>query len=543
MPRVCCYKFLVIDNQDLLEIRNLKRKTNQAIKHPEPVMRLDAPWDNPDQCFNYLNILYDPEEKLFKMWYRLITNADRWMTSNGKWAYATSQDGINWERPILSRIEHNGSTNNNYFVPSLNGFCCSIIIDPSDIPARRYKMLFMISNYGEGGALDWANFHVPLCLAYSADGIVWNRPTHVNPVLRGISDIGYVFYYDPNRRKYVLVTRRVPNVPRDVSQYESYDLVNWEDKGRILVPPDELDPPSLFNFQAFAPFTYDDFYLGMLDVQYSLPSAEYYEVSHKPPANWPEQRMGLVEFQLAYSRDGQNWQRPHDRSAVVPAGNPDAPDAGMIFAPMSSPVTVNGDTYIYYTGSRPRHSGWDYFKFVDECRNKGDFRDLCSPMLAKMPEDHWVSLDADNKEGSFLCKPWGPPHEIFTNADAKGGLIEAELVTPYGRVVPDYSRRDCIPVTNNGKNQQIKWKNGKSPWQTIANDHCGGLLVKFYLKTAKLYSYTFTLPDPHGQLENDRLNARWCEHIKHRSDNWNQKSNDPAIGSPPYTAPGTESVN
>ena len=164
-------------------------------------------------------------------------------------------------------------------------------------------------------------------------------------------------------------------------------------------------------------------------------------------------------------------------------------------------------------------------------------RQLSFGMLAKMPEDHWVSLDAGNNEGSFVCKPWGPPHEIFVNADALGGSIEAELVTPYGKVVPDYSRKDCVPVTANGKNQQIKWKNGPYPWEAIGKDHLGGLLIKFYLKNAKLYSYTFTLPDPNGQLERDRLNARWCENIKHRSDNWDRNSNEPATGLLPYKEP------
>ena len=45
MNSVCKYKFLVIDDIDLMEIHNLERKVNQAVKHPEPVVRLDAPWD------------------------------------------------------------------------------------------------------------------------------------------------------------------------------------------------------------------------------------------------------------------------------------------------------------------------------------------------------------------------------------------------------------------------------------------------------------------------------------------------------------------
>ncbi|MBI3922840.1 MAG: hypothetical protein HY318_15575 [Armatimonadetes bacterium] len=533
MNKVCRYKFLVIDDEHLLEIDNLQRKVNQAEKHPEPVMRLDAPWDKPDECFNYLNVLYDDQDKVFKMWYSVLSRGDEWFANGRFLAYATSRDGIHWERPILNRIECNGSTENNYLTHNMQGFCGSIIIDPSDIPSRRYKMLFMVSSYGTGDAMDWAKFHVPVCLAYSEDGLTWDRPTHVNPVVRGLSDGGFVFYYDPDRRKYVLVTRRVPNLPRDVSQYESHDLIHWEDKGRILVPGDELDPPSLFNFQAFAPFIYEDLYLGMLDVQYSLPGAETYEVYHKPPLDFPDQRMGVVEFQLAYSRDGQRWLRPNDRSPVVPVGDPNSPDAGIIFAPLSSPFVVNGETYLYYTASRPRHSVWDYNKKIEEC--KSDMRGLCCGMLAKMPEDHWVSLDAGSEGGSFTAKPWGPPHEVFINADIEeGGSIELELVTPYGSPMPGYSRQECIPVTRGGKSMEIKWKNGRHPWD-FADEQKGGILPRFHLRNAKLYSYSFTLPDPDGQLERNRLNSRWLECIKHRSDNWDRNSNEPAIGLPPFS--------
>ena len=533
MSDICSYKFLVIDNQDLLEINNLKRKTNQAIKHPEPVVKLDDPWHEKHDVFGCHSVLYDGQDSLFKMWYEIqIKEADQYWDKGRKQCYAISEDGIHWEKPIMNMVEVNGSTENNYIFPQMQSYDYTIIIDPSDIPQRRYKMIFQV----DSEEMMWAKFHVPLCLAYSQDGIHWDCPTHVNPVLRGISDALWGFMYDPDRRKYQLFTRRVPNVPRDISLYESYDLVNWEDKGRVLVPGDEYDPADTFNFQGMIPFIYENFRLGLLNAHYSLPGAEPYEIFNKPPDDFPLKRLGMVDIQLAYSRDGQAWSRPKDRSPIILVGQADSPDSGMVFVPFSNPIIRNGDTWIYYRAIRHSHNWWSSQEYMK--KHNGENRDARCAMLARMPEDHWVSLDADSKEGSFVCKPWGPPHEIFVNADAQGGSIEAELVTPYGKVVPDYSRSDCVPVTANGKNQQIKWKNGKSPWLSIAKDHLGGLLIKFYLKNAKLYSYTFTLPDANGQLERDKLNACWCENIKHRSDNWDRNSNEPAIGLPPYREPG-----
>ena len=67
----------------------------------------------------------------------------------------------------------------------------------------------------------------------------------------------------------------------------------------------------------------------------------------------------------------------------------------------------------------------------------------------------------------------------------------------------------------------------------LRSDYLGGVLMRFYLRNAKLYSYSFTLPDPTDQLELDRQNARWCDLIRHRSDNWDRASNEPpAVGMP-----------
>ena len=62
-------KVLFIDDAFLLEVHNLKRTVNPAIKHPQPVLTMDAPWDEDDERFSYANIIYDADEKLFRMWY------------------------------------------------------------------------------------------------------------------------------------------------------------------------------------------------------------------------------------------------------------------------------------------------------------------------------------------------------------------------------------------------------------------------------------------------------------------------------------------
>ena len=526
-------KILLIDDAFLLEVHNLQRKVNQVVKHPEPVVKLDAPWNTDKmEMFNYNNVLYDEDEKLFKMWYVVCgQRVDEYWERGRKTAYATSKDGIHWEKPIMNMVEINGSKENNYIIGEMLSLTYTIIDDPSDVAARRYKIIFFVDSEEQR----WSHFHVPLNVAYSADGITWDRPAHVNPILRGLSDAGWGFIYDQERRKYQLYTRRAPNLPRDISLYESYDLVNWEDKGRILVPGDALDPPELFNFQGITPFFYEDFCLGVLNTQYSLPESETYEIFNEPPADWPAKSLGHVDVQLAYSRDGVQWLRPNDRSPIIPNGRPGDPDEGVIFIPSANPPVINGDTYIYYTAVRYQHNERTQTAYMKEHDN--DMRNAVSCMLAKMPEDHWVSLDAGSEEGWVLTKPYAPPSQLLVNADAEGGSIEAEFLTPYGEPVEGFTRPDCIGVSANGKDQEIKWKGNTNP-RDLNEKYRGGLSLKFYLKNAKLYSYSLMEPDPDGAIKRYWDSARWNEAILHRSDNWSRASNEPAGGLP--QPPGTQ---
>jgi hypothetical protein len=521
---ICSYKFLTIDDTSIWGMDRLQRRVNAAIKHPEPVVTLDAPWDtDPTEQFNYINVIYDPDKKLFKMWYVVCgKSCEEYWERGRKTAYATSKDGVHWEKPVMNMVEVRGSKKNNYVLPQMLSLNFNILVDPSDIPSRRYKITFTV----ESEETRWSQFHSPIGIGYSADGIHWDIPVHVNPIVRGVADDLWGFSYDPDRRKYMLLTRRVPNIPRDISLYESSDLVTWEDRGIVLAAGDEHDSPEMYNLHGIAPFFYEGYWLGLLGTMYFLPGAESFTVFNKPPETWPGKNLGLLDVQLSYSRDGRKWLRPSDRSPVISVGQPDAPDAGIAIPSRNGPIVVNGETWIYYTAMRDRHTAW----WQQENKHAGDMRDTSCCMLAKMPEDRWTSLDGDAQGGWFVTHPWGPPLEVFVNAEiAQRGSIAVEIITPYGDPMKGYGLSECIPVSSSGTKQQIKWKNGRPPYDFI-KDYVGGVCLKFHVTNAKLFSYTLTLPDPDGQLERDRLNARWCDSIKHRSGNWDRSNTDLPIG-------------
>ena len=117
-------------------------------------------------------VMYDPdrEEDRFRMWYLAYTpeyNEDYTERFNKKSriAYATSRDGLHWERPNLGIHEFEGSTGNNIVITERPDSTC-IFYDPrAPDPERRYKA--QIRNGGHRAY-------------FSPDGIHWTEHGRIN---------------------------------------------------------------------------------------------------------------------------------------------------------------------------------------------------------------------------------------------------------------------------------------------------------------------------------------------------------------------------
>ena len=81
----------------LIEKTSLQRRFHTPEYHEEPVIHPEKPWENQRRGWFAApfsgGAWYDPEDELFKMWYTA-----GWLASM---CYATSKDGIHWEKPNL----------------------------------------------------------------------------------------------------------------------------------------------------------------------------------------------------------------------------------------------------------------------------------------------------------------------------------------------------------------------------------------------------------------------------------------------------------
>ena len=111
-----------LDDRVLHEASKISKFVARPTKYAKnPVIVADRPWEQ--GLFGYKDekrypygiqitgqsVLYDEEEKIFKMWYLPWS----WPDGRRPWCYAISKDGYRWEKPSLRLFEYQGSKENN----------------------------------------------------------------------------------------------------------------------------------------------------------------------------------------------------------------------------------------------------------------------------------------------------------------------------------------------------------------------------------------------------------------------------------------------
>src|SRR5262245_56230050 len=91
-------KQLFIDDHIIDEIKGAKKVLNQPVKHARnPLIRRDKPWEF---SITYGTVVHDKRDGLYKLWYQIASDAK---DSEGFLGYATSRDGIVWEKPVTEK--------------------------------------------------------------------------------------------------------------------------------------------------------------------------------------------------------------------------------------------------------------------------------------------------------------------------------------------------------------------------------------------------------------------------------------------------------
>ena len=168
-------RYLFLDLAEVDRHEGLVHAVNPGEKHPlNPVLTgTPGEWDHPRVKF-YGTVMHEPESGLWKMWYSGTEDQPAGLgmtalTDSRHIGYATSRDGIHWEKPKLGIIDYGGRKDNNLVL--LDGQAANVFDLRGKEPGKRYRMY--VESFGENGA---ANFR----WLRSEDGVRWEEEGRVS---------------------------------------------------------------------------------------------------------------------------------------------------------------------------------------------------------------------------------------------------------------------------------------------------------------------------------------------------------------------------
>ena len=444
------HRYLFVDEAHVERTENVKRTPHQPAKFGgNPVMRPTGPHEA-EVCLLFGTVIFDEEAGHFKMWYHC----------GGGVAYATSDDGIEWEKPRLDVTERNGQATNIVF---------SRDQDPD--PSRRYKMIYVLINRDAERPGDH-----PLhpgqfrCIqtATSPDGIHWQvREGHALPCFGDISRL----LYDPYGKRYVVNGRGKWLAPfvetwqhkcewlkkrfwgRVVEHSASEDFVHWSRPIRTF-SYDELDPPGTEIYSLCA-FPYEGLFIGLNQV---------YRIQPDDP---------LLDIQLVASRDGFAWAHVADRAVFLPNGEIGTWDR-FNQSTANAPVLVGDELCFYYGGRTGRHSPYD---------GPDAGPRTCCVGLAKLRRDGFVSLDASFDGGTVRTKAIEcGGEELHVNAKCDWGEVRARVLDEAGQPLDGF---ESAPLSEDAVDMQFAWPEGAR----LGDLRGRKIRLELTLRNAQLYSF------------------------------------------------------
>ena len=373
-------------------------------------------------------IWYDEEACLFKMWY---------MASYlGYMAYATSTDGIHWDRPELDVVP-----GTNLILPEdIHPDSGTVWFDPESADAaQRYKMLIREPNTSLTGD------RFPALLFASPDGIHWKRIGETGPM-----DDRSTMFYNPFRRKWVQSIRAWMSPRKRCRLYHEHadflasgawkagEPVFWT--GADCMDESGEAPAELYNLDAVA---YESLMVG------------FYQILKGPP-NDHGQRVGqpkLTELMLATSRDGFHWHRP-DRKAFIGARRETGSwEFGYVESTGGVLLTVGDELWFYYSA----YAG-DHTRLSPDWHINGMYANGAVG-LAKLRRDGFASLQARFPGASVTTRLLQfSGKRLFMNANTVGAGLRVECRDVNNQPLPGFAAADCIPFVGNATSVEIRWK-------------------------------------------------------------------------------------
>ncbi len=398
LPLPARENYLLLDSRIVERSENAELRVGTVTKHPRnPLFKEDQPcevrFDN-----LYANVWFDPEAKLYRCWYSpfivdpavketpLSQRASVRYRPHGREmgiCYATSRDGLSWEKPRLGLVEFEASKANNLVVRGPHG--AGVFRDSRDPdPARRFKLFARASDSVR-----------QMAVAFSPDGLRWS-PRTLCPEINVPGDTHNNAFWSPELNKYVGITRMKTN-QRLVARTESPDFIHWTKAVEVL-RGDVVNQT-----YAMPVFRHAGVYLGLLVIFNTQTDRTHCE--------------------LAWSPDTVAWHRIQPGIPLIANGDQrEAYDWGCVY-PAAGPVFSEHEIRLYYGASNGPHTNW---------------RDGFLALATLRPDGFAGYSPVDGAKPAVLVtsplKPSGATLRLTADV-AAGGWVKATLLDATGKVL------------------------------------------------------------------------------------------------------------
>ncbi len=424
-------------------------------------------------------------------------------------ALMTSRDGVHWETPDVGHGEYLGQRNIVLPMPVGRG---TVLFDPEAPAQMRYTYLSGVRRQG-------------IFVFTSADGF-WFTP-HETAALPLAAGSQSALYYDDQRQLYVAhhrsdygvtsggATRRrfvlseVKDLltpwpferitsarAREVAKHEAIGVSKLDpwflDNGPLAPPGPGIELPTILEADAKIDPVGTDIYVTAAvkyawapDTYLAFPAMYFHYQGDGPDTRRilgePERARGsgVIETQLAVSREGRDWKR-YVRPAYVPVGGDGSNREHMLFV---VPGLIRRGNEIWQFVGGHGGSGTAYH----------------SPFLPERPAplyryvqrlDGFVAAEAAYGGGVMKSKPLRfEGNRLKLNLDTGAvGYAQVGFVDERGNPMPGYSVDDCVYLNGDFLDTPVEWAGKGSDVSALA-----GRVVQlvFRMRGTKLYALQF----------------------------------------------------
>lgn len=476
-------KELFLDDRFIGQNHGLTRCFHEPVKCDDnPVIGADKPWERDGAFVDTGLVIYDKNDKLFKAWYQ--GGACYGPDDRSNMCYATSTDGVQWEKPSLGLVDFEGNKENNI---ALMAQC--MMHDPAPIidykdpdPQRRFKAIWWGGRKDPSQKDGWLLGH---CVAFSPDGIGWTEHPD-NPVWVGDAEETIPFGLERHDGRFVVFTSVDGYGMRVVGRTESEDFVNWQLRPKLVFQSDDDDLPGT-ETSGMSAINYDGTYIGMLYVIHNLPGFtrnQWRQILDRniskqiigPPIAMNAPRCRIMYTELVTSLDGINWQRIH-RHPLIALGPEGSWDECKTQA--GRPFVANDRIYIYYAGlgrTRQTPGVEKPQKIANWSQDTG---------LATLRLDGFASLKAGPAEAILLTKDFVlNAADICINSKPADGFIQAEVCDSNDNPIAGFTKDKAKPIIDDDLRAKLSWQE-KSDMAELADKR---IKLRLFLNNTHLYS-------------------------------------------------------